>query len=48
MLVIGPGMPYLDPAIQPCRLLAEHLTAPGAVIVGNGQLSGVTLTGWLK
>ena len=39
LLVIGPGMPYLDPTLQPCRLLAEHLTAPGAVIVGNGQLA---------
>jgi beta-galactosidase len=38
MLVMGPGMPDLDPAMQPCRILAEHLTAPGAVIVGNGQL----------
>ena len=38
MLVIGPGMPDLDPAMQSCRVLAEHLTAPGAVIVGNGQL----------
>jgi len=38
VLVIGPGMPYLDPMMKPCRLLAEHLSAPGAVIVGNGQL----------
>jgi hypothetical protein len=37
-LIIGPGMPYLDPALRPARRLADHLAEPGSVKIGAGQL----------
>jgi beta-galactosidase len=37
-LIVGPGMPYLDPALRPARRLADHLAGPGSVKIGAGQL----------
>ncbi len=38
VVIIGPGLPYLDAALHPCGLLAEHLTAPGSARIGDGLL----------
>jgi beta-galactosidase len=38
-LLLGPELPTLDPALQPCRVLAAHLDAPGTVQVGCGRLT---------
>ncbi len=38
-LLIGPGMPYLDPALQPCEVLGAYLTEPGSVQVGLGRIT---------
>ncbi|MCC6791123.1 MAG: beta-galactosidase [Thermomicrobiales bacterium] len=37
-LVVGPGMPALDPHLNPCRVLARALDAPGRTSVGVGEL----------
>ena len=37
-LVVGPGMPTLDPLLKPCRVLAQALDAPGRARVGEGEL----------
>ena len=38
-LLLGPGMPTLDPALRPCAVLASYLDAPGTTQVGRGQLT---------
>ncbi len=38
-LLIGPGMPYLDPTLQPCQVLATYLTEPGSVQIGQGKIT---------
>jgi len=38
-LVIGPGMPYLDPALQPCEVLGTYLSEPGTIQIGLGSLT---------
>lgn len=35
-LVIGPGLPYLDPALSPCEVLQKVVTEPGKTRVGAG------------
>jgi len=40
-LLIGPGMPYLDPALLPCQVLASYLTEPGTIQVGQGKITWV-------
>lgn len=37
-LLVGPGLPYLDPALQPRRILAEFLEKPGEARIGQGRL----------
>jgi len=37
-LVIGPGLPYLDPALQPCEVLKAHIVAPGSTFYGGGSI----------
>ena len=41
-LLLGPGMPYLDPYLRECCVLAERLAAPGTVAVGAGRLTWAT------
>ncbi len=38
-LVLGPVRPDYDPLLNPCTTLAQHLTSPGTVTVGNGTLT---------
>jgi beta-galactosidase len=38
-LLLGPEMPTLDPALRPCRVLADHLDAPGTAQVGRGRIT---------
>jgi len=40
-LLLGPGMPYLDPALQPCKILGGYLTEPGFAEVGRGKITWV-------
>jgi len=40
-LLLGPGMPYLDAALRPCRVFGEHLETPGTVQIGSGCLTWV-------
>lgn len=40
-LLLGPGMPYLDAALKPCRVFGEHLETPGTVQIGSGCLTWV-------
>ncbi|MBO0789467.1 MAG: beta-galactosidase [Ktedonobacteraceae bacterium] len=40
-LVIGPGMPYLDPTLQPSEVLCTYLKAPGTTSIGQGTLTWV-------
>lgn len=35
-LILGPGVPYLDPALQPCEVLKKYIEAPGKTEVGLG------------
>ncbi len=37
-LVIGPGLPTLDPALNPCAILAGGIETPGTHQVGAGEL----------
>lgn len=37
-LVIGPGLPYLDPALQPCEVLQQAVPGPGRHEVGKGSI----------
>lgn len=37
-LLLGPGMPYLDPALTPCTVLGDFLEEPGEIRVGKGRL----------
>ncbi len=37
-LVLGPGLPYLDPALQPCEVLRKHISAPGKTEIGLGNI----------
>jgi beta-galactosidase len=41
-LLLGPGMPTLDPTLRPCRVLAAYLDTPGTAQVGRGQLTWAT------
>jgi beta-galactosidase len=39
-LVIGPGLPYLDPALQPARVFANYVQELGSTVsIGAGKLS---------
>ncbi len=38
-LIVGPGMPYLDAALQPASVLEHYLKQPGTVSIGQGQLT---------
>lgn len=40
-LVIGPGMPSLDPALQPCSVLQHYLASPGTAQIGKGQITWI-------
>jgi beta-galactosidase len=37
-VVIGPGLPTLDPALNPCRVLVGDISAPGRYVIGAGEL----------
>lgn len=37
-LVIGPGLPYLTPALQPCEVLQPVVPGPGRHDVGSGTI----------
>jgi beta-galactosidase len=37
-LILGPGIPYLDPALQPCEVLKKFIEAPGKTEVGLGSI----------
>ena len=37
-LLLGPGMPYLDPALNPCSVLGNFLERPGEIRLGKGRL----------
>jgi beta-galactosidase len=37
-LVIGPGLPYLDPALQPQEVLKQYVKQPGKTEIGAGSL----------
>jgi beta-galactosidase len=37
-LVVGPEMPYLNPALHPASVLGRRLAAPGVAPVGRGRL----------
>src|SRR5690606_7935942 len=37
-LLIGPGLPTLDPNLDPCALLAAGVKAPGVTAIGKGEL----------
>ncbi|HEY0754393.1 MAG TPA: hypothetical protein VGD98_10555 [Ktedonobacteraceae bacterium] len=41
-LIIGPGLPYLDPTLSPCEVLQEHISAPGRTEVGAGTIWWIT------
>jgi beta-galactosidase len=38
-LVLGPGVPYLDPALRPSEALALHVKEPGEVAFGQGRIT---------
>ncbi len=38
-LVLGPELPTLDPALNPCALFRRYLSAPGTVTIGSGTLT---------
>jgi beta-galactosidase len=38
-LLIGPGMPYLNLALQPCNVFGTYLKEPGSIQIGNGTLT---------
>ena len=38
-LIVGPGLPYLDAALQPASVLERYLKQPGTVSIGQGQLT---------
>jgi len=38
-LLVGPGMPYLDTALQPCEVIGAYLKEPGTVEVGQGRIT---------
>jgi len=44
-LLLGPGLPYLDPSLQGCYLLSDNLAQPGTVRLGAGQLTWVGTAG---
>jgi len=37
-LVLGPGLPYLDPALSPCEVLQKVVAEPGGTAVGAGYI----------
>lgn len=37
-LVLGPGLPYLDPALRSCEVLQKYLTQPGKTEIGRGSV----------
>ncbi len=37
-LLLGPGMPYLDPALFPCEVLKKYVDAVGETRIGMGSL----------
>ncbi len=37
-LVIGPGVPYLNPALSPCEVLKKYIDTPGETAVGSGSI----------
>lgn len=37
-LILGPGIPYLDPALVPCEVLKKHVHATGETRIGAGSL----------
>ena len=37
-LVLGPGVPYLDPFLQPCQVLKKYIEAPGQTEIGLGSI----------
>ena len=37
-LVIGPGVPYLDPALLPCDVLSKHVHKTGRTAIGAGSI----------
>jgi beta-galactosidase len=41
-LVLGPGLPYLTPALTPCQVLQDVLSAPGQAPVGGGSIWWIT------
>ncbi len=40
-LVVGPGMPYLDPALKPASVFGQVIQSPGTVAIGNGHFTWV-------
>jgi beta-galactosidase len=40
-LVLGPGVPYLDPTLQLSEVLALHVKEPGEIAFGQGRITWV-------
>jgi beta-galactosidase len=37
-LIIGPGLPYLDPALHPCEVWKKYVDKPGKTEIGAGSI----------
>lgn len=42
LLILGPGVPYLDPALTPGEVLSKHVVQPGRNAVGAGNIWWIT------